>query len=60
MVAFSGFYESHKPRPYGNAHGIVPPHYDGHKKGQERFGASLGGQKTLKRNIFKSFLMSNL
>jgi len=39
---------------------VVPPHRVGHQKGQQRYGASLGGQKTLKRNIFKSFLMSNL
>ena len=30
MAAFSGFYESHKPRPLGDARGIVPSHLDGH------------------------------
>jgi hypothetical protein len=30
MVGFSGFYESHKPPPLGDARGIVPPHRDGH------------------------------
>ena len=36
MVAFSGFYENHKPPPSGNACGIVPPHHDGHQKIQQR------------------------
>ena len=36
MVAFSGFHESHKPPPSGDACGIVPPHRDGHRKGQQR------------------------
>jgi hypothetical protein len=35
IVAFSGFYESHKPPPLGNACGIVPPHRNGHKNGQQ-------------------------
>jgi hypothetical protein len=35
MAAFSGFYESHKPPPMGNARGIVPPHRDGHRNGQQ-------------------------
>jgi hypothetical protein len=35
MVAFSGFYESHEPPPSGDAHGIVPPHRDGHQNGQQ-------------------------
>jgi hypothetical protein len=35
MVAFSGFYESHEPRPSGDARGIVPPHCDGHQNGQQ-------------------------
>ena len=35
MVAFSDFYESHEPSPLGNACGIVPPHCDGHRNGQE-------------------------
>ena len=35
MVAFSGFYESHKPPPSGDAPGIVPPHRDGHLNGQQ-------------------------
>ena len=35
MVAFSGFYESHKPPPLGDARGIVPPHRDGHQNGQQ-------------------------
>jgi hypothetical protein len=29
MAAFSGFYESHKPLPLGDARGIIPPHRDG-------------------------------
>ena len=36
MVAFSGFYESHKPPPSGDARGMVPPHRFGHQKGQQR------------------------
>ena len=32
---FSGFYESHEPHPLGDAHGIVPPHRDGHQNGQQ-------------------------
>jgi hypothetical protein len=35
MVAFSGFYESHKPPPLGDARGIVPLHRDGHQNGQQ-------------------------
>jgi len=33
MVAFSGFCESHKPPPSGNAHGIIPPPLHGHRNG---------------------------
>jgi hypothetical protein len=36
MVAFSGFYESHKPPLLSNAPGIVPPHRNGHQNGQQR------------------------
>jgi len=35
MAAFSGFYESHKPPPSGDAHGIIPPHCDGHQNGHQ-------------------------
>jgi hypothetical protein len=35
MVAFSGFYESHKPPPSGDACGIVPLHRDGHQNGHQ-------------------------
>jgi len=35
MAAFSGFYESHKPPPLGNARGIIPPHRDGHQNGHQ-------------------------
>ena len=35
MVAFSGFYESHKPPPSGSVHGIVPAHRDGHQNGRQ-------------------------
>jgi hypothetical protein len=35
MVAFSGFYESHKPPPLGDAGGTVPPHCNGHQNGQQ-------------------------
>jgi len=35
MVAFSGFYESHKPPPSGDARGIAPPHRDDHRNGQQ-------------------------
>ena len=35
MVTFSGFYESHKPPPLGDARGIVPPHHNGHRNGQQ-------------------------
>jgi len=33
MVAFSGFCESHKPSPLGDALGIIPPHHHGHQNG---------------------------
>jgi hypothetical protein len=36
MEVFSGFYESHKPPPSGNARCIMPPHCDGHRNGQQR------------------------
>ena len=35
MAAFSGFYDSHKPPPPGDARGIVPPHRHGHRNGQQ-------------------------
>jgi hypothetical protein len=35
MAAFSGFYESPGPPPLGDAHGIVPPHRDGHQNGHQ-------------------------
>ena len=35
MVAFSGFYESHIPPPSGDASGIVLPHRDGYRNGQQ-------------------------
>jgi len=35
MVAFSGFCESHKPSPLGDALGIIPPHHHGHQNGQQ-------------------------
>jgi hypothetical protein len=35
MAAFRGFYESHEPPPLGDALGIVPPHRDGHRNGQQ-------------------------
>jgi len=35
MVAFSGFYESRKPPPSGDARGIVPLHRDGHRNGHQ-------------------------
>jgi len=35
MVAFSGFYESHKPPPSGDARGIVLAHRDGHRNSQQ-------------------------
>jgi hypothetical protein len=35
MVAISGFYESHKPPPSGDARGIVPPHCNGHRNGHQ-------------------------
>ena len=38
MVAFSGFYESHEPPPWGDVSGIVPPHRHGHRNDQQRGG----------------------
>jgi len=35
MVAFSGFCESHKPPPSGDALVIVPSHRHGHQNGQQ-------------------------
>ena len=35
LMAFSGFYESHKPPPSVDARGIVPPHCDDHRNGQQ-------------------------
>ena len=35
MAAFSGFYESHKPPPSGDARGIVPAHRDGLRNSQQ-------------------------
>ncbi len=35
MAAFSGFYESHKPPPLGDARDIIPPHRDGHQNGHQ-------------------------
>ena len=35
MMAFGGFYESHKPPPSGDARGIVPPHHDGYQNAQQ-------------------------
>jgi hypothetical protein len=35
MAAFSGFYESHKPPPSGDARGIVPAHQNGHRNSQQ-------------------------
>jgi len=35
MAAFSGFYESHKPPPSGNARGIVLAHCNGHRNSQQ-------------------------
>jgi len=35
MVAFSGFYESHKPPPSGDARGIIPLHRNGYENGQQ-------------------------
>ena len=35
MVAFSGFYESHRPTPLGDACGIVPAHHYSHRNGQQ-------------------------
>ena len=31
MAAFCGFYDSPRPPPSGDAHGIVPAHRDGHQ-----------------------------
>ena len=36
MVAFSAFYESHKPPPSGDARGIVPLHCDGYQNNQQK------------------------
>ncbi len=37
IAAFSGFMnESHEPPPSGDARGIVPPHCNGHRNGQQR------------------------
>jgi len=35
MAVFSGFYESNKPPPSGDARGIIPPHRDGHQNGHQ-------------------------
>ena len=35
MVVFSGFNESHKPPPLGDARGLVRPHHNGHQNGQQ-------------------------
>ena len=35
MVAFSGFYESHKPPTFGNVRSIVPPHRNDHQNCQQ-------------------------
>jgi hypothetical protein len=35
MVTFSGFCESHKPPPLGDAPSIVPAHRHGHRNGQQ-------------------------
>ena len=35
MVEFSGFCESHKPPPSGDALGIVPSHRDHHQNGHQ-------------------------
>jgi len=35
MAAFSGFYESHEPPSLGDVRGIVPPHRNGHRNGQQ-------------------------
>ena len=35
MVAFSCFYESHEPSPSGDLRGIVPPHCNDHRNGQQ-------------------------
>jgi len=35
MVVSSGFYESHKPPPLGDACGIALPHRAGHRNGQQ-------------------------
>ena len=41
MVAFSGFYESHEPPPWGDVSGIVPPHRHGHRNDQQRGGGDF-------------------
>ena len=35
MAVFSGLYESPGPPPSGDARGIVPPHCDDHRNGQQ-------------------------
>jgi hypothetical protein len=35
MAAFNGFYECHEPPPLGDVRGIVPPHRNGHRNGQQ-------------------------
>jgi len=35
MAAFSGFYESHEPPSLGDVLGILPPHRDGRRNGQQ-------------------------
>ncbi len=35
MTVFSGFYESLRSPPLGDACGIVPPHRDDHQNGQQ-------------------------
>jgi hypothetical protein len=35
MAAFSGFFESHKPPPLGDTHGILPAHCNGYRNGQQ-------------------------
>jgi len=35
MVAFSGFYESQEPPPFGNARGVVPPQCYDHQNGPQ-------------------------
>ncbi len=35
MAVFSGFYESHEPPQSGDVRGVVPPHRDGYRNGQQ-------------------------